>query len=72
MNIIKVAYMPDLSKKAIELITEHVSYSMISQDESSQQYEITQCIDIVKEYDCYDDIETLEELEEEGVSFIEL
>ena len=73
MNIIKVAYMPELSNTSIEQIQSNVTPSMISNDESTCQYEISQVLEILKHYDSNEfDIALIEELVDLGISFIEI
>lgn len=72
MKIIKVAYMPDLSDDAIELIVENITYSMISNDETSQQFEIGQVLELLEEYKYKYDVDLIEDLVDQDVAFIEL
>lgn len=73
MNVIKVAYMPELSSESIEQIQSNVTPSMISNDESSAQYEISQVLETLKYYDSNEfDIALIEELIDLDISFIEI
>ena len=73
MNIIKVAYMPELSNTSIEQIQSNVTPSMISYDESTCQYYISQVLETLKYYDSNEfDIALIEELVDLGISFIEI
>lgn len=70
-----VQYMPELSKEAIDIITHQLSYSMISNDETSCQYEIDQCLKVVKKFgsdDCESDLWKINELILDGVHYLEL
>lgn len=51
MSRIIIEYMPKLSEAARRIIRAEVTYSMISKDEDSHQYEITQCIEALEVYD---------------------
>jgi hypothetical protein len=66
-------YSPNLSPEVKELISSQVTYSMISNDESSCQYEISQCLDVLERYDDIhmDEIEYIKSLIFENVSFLE-
>lgn len=73
MSKIIIEYLPALSAKVQKLINTNVSYSMISDDETSRQYDISQCLDTITEYDDVytEEIKYLSELISEGVSFLE-
>ena len=72
MGKIIVQYMPSISWEAKALIAKDVSYSMISKDEDSCQYEIDQCLEVLKSYERFtDDVSIIHELIFEGVHFLE-
>jgi hypothetical protein len=73
MSKIITEYSPNLSPEVKELISSQVTYSMISNDESSCQYEISQCLDVLERYDDIhvDEIEYIKSLIFENVSFLE-
>ncbi len=72
MSRILVEYNPKLSEDSIEQIINNVTPSMTSNDETSNQYEITQVLKILEFYDIEEeDINLVKELIEGGVSFIE-
>lgn len=66
-------YLPEISYPIQKLIRSNVTYSMISYDETSYQYEINQCLELFQEYgDVYKkEIKYLSKLMSEGVSFLE-
>lgn len=49
MHIFKVAYNPVLSEESLAYIVENVEYSMISNDESSRQYDLDYILSITKD-----------------------
>lgn len=68
--------MPELSERAINMIRAEVTYSMISNDETSCQYEIDQCVDVLEKFN-YDeeytnDLWKINELILDGVHYLEL
>lgn len=72
MGKIIVEYMPSISWEAKALIAKEVSYSMISRDEDSCQYEIDQCLELLKSYERFtDDVSIINELIFEGVHYLE-
>jgi len=72
MGKIIVQYMPSISQEAKKFIFEEVGYSMISRDEDSYQYEIDQCLEVLKSYERFtDDVSIINELIFEGVHFLE-
>lgn len=74
MSKIIIEYNPELSLEAKNIIEENVSYSMISSDESSCQYDICIAIESLEYYDdvYIDDLKILYELESvQNVNFIE-
>ena len=72
MGKIIVQYMPSISEGAKALIAKDVSYSMISKDEDSCQYEIDQCLEVLKSYERFtDDVSIINELIFDGVHFLE-
>ena len=71
MSRIVVEYNPPLSRVAQKIIREDVTPSMISNDETSCQYAIEQCIDALDEDLNEEDFVLLTELEGEGVHYVE-
>lgn len=72
-----VEYNPTgLNLKTQAFISKNLSYSMISSDESSAQFEITQVLELLEEYKDTEDfdkeIKVISQLIKEGVSFIEI
>lgn len=70
MRII-VEYCPNISKKAERIIRDNITPSMISNDETSCQYEITMCLEELIEDVHVEDFKTISSLMDEGVSYIE-
>lgn len=68
--------MPELSERAIKLIRAEVTYSMISNDETSCQYEIDQCVDVLERFNDEEiygnDLWKINELILDGVNYLEL
>ena len=68
--------MPELSERAINMIRSEVTYSMISNDETTCQYEIDQCVDVLERFndeEIYDnDLWKINELILDGVNYLEL
>jgi hypothetical protein len=73
MSKVIVEYLPMLSVEIRKLISDEVSYSMISNDESSCQYEISQCLDVLESYDdvYIKEIRYIKSLISQNVSFLE-
>lgn len=71
MTVFKVAYIPEISKEAEQIIRKEVSYSMISQDEDSCQYAIEMCISILNHFELTDDVEVLQACVNDNVAYIE-
>lgn len=71
MTVFKVAYIPEISKEAEQIIRKEVSYSMISQDGDSCQYDIERCISTLNYYELTDDVEVLWACVIDDVSYIE-
>lgn len=73
MSKVIIEYLPALSAEVRKLISENVSYSMISNDETSCQYEITQCLEALEEYDdvYIKEIRYIKSLISQKVSFLE-
>lgn len=70
-----IEYMPALSEKAMNMIRAEVTYSMISNDETTCQYEIDQCVDVLERFgaDIYEsDLWKINELILDGVNYLEL
>lgn len=71
-----IEYMPELSERAIKLIRAEVTYSMISNDETSCQYEIDQCVDVLERFNDEEiygnDLWKINELILDGVNYLEL
>ncbi len=58
MTEIKIAYEPDISQILRKIIRDDVTPSMVSQDESTCQYEIGECLRVAE---CYEaEIATVE------------
>jgi len=74
MAIIIVEYNPPISEETQKLIRNKVTPSMISNDETSCQYEISQVADAIEELDDLGnqkDLLLINDLINEGVHFIE-
>jgi hypothetical protein len=71
MSRIIIEYNPALSKESERIIRDNVSHSMISNDESSCQYEISIVVELLLDYGQTDDADYINGLINEGVSFIE-
>lgn len=79
MGRIIVEYNPPLEKVTEKIIRNEVTPSMISNDETSCQYDITMVIDCLEEVfkqgleevDVTNDLNFIKGLEEEGVHYIE-
>ena len=64
--------MPSISEGAKALIAKEVSYSMISRDEDSCQYDVDQCLEAIENYEKFDDdVIKIKMLIAEGVNFLE-
>lgn len=75
MSKIIVEYNPDISVETRVLIRKEVTPSMISNDETSGQYEISQVADAIEALDDLGnqkDLLLINDLINEGVSFIEI
>ena len=68
--------MPELSERAINMIRAEVTYSMISNDETTCQYEIDQCVDVLERFNDEEiysnDLWKINELILDGVNYLEL
>ena len=68
--------MPELSERAINMIRAEVTYSMISNDETTCQYEINQCVDVLERFNDEEiysnDLWKINELILDGVHYLEL
>lgn len=79
MGRIVVEYNPPLTKVVEKIIRNEVTPSMISNDETSCQYDITMVIDCLEEVvqqgleevDVTNDLNNIRVFEEEGVHYIE-
>jgi hypothetical protein len=74
MSRIIVEYNPPISVETQKLIRNEVTHSMISNDETSCQYEISQVADAIEELDDLGnqkDLLLINDLINEGVHFIE-
>lgn len=71
-----IEYMPELSERAINMIRAEVTYSMISNDETTCQYEIDQCVDVLERFNDEEiysnDLWKINELILDGVNYLEL
>jgi hypothetical protein len=74
MGKVIIEYMPELSNEAVKIIKENVTYSMISIDETTCQYDVDRCIETLEIYDdVYSgDLWKINELILDGVSYLEL
>lgn len=70
MRII-VEYYPSISKEAQKIIRDTVTPSMISNDETSCQYEISICLEELIEDVHDEDYKLISSLIEQGVSYLE-
>jgi len=70
MSRIVIEYNPALSVSAQKLIRENITPSMVSNDETSCQYEISQVIEILETFE-NDDLKLVDDLMNEGVHYIE-
>lgn len=71
MARIVVEYNPAITKESEKLIRDNVTPSMISNDESSCQYEISIVAELLLEYGENDDADYINGLINDNVSFIE-
>lgn len=71
MSRIIVEYNPVLSIKAQKLIRADVTPSMVSNDETSAQYEIGMVAELLEQYDELTDLKLVNELINEGVHYVE-
>lgn len=71
MSKIVIEYNPSISIKAQKLIRDRINPSMISNDETSCQYDITVVSDLLSEFEYTDDYKLVSELENSGVHYIE-
>jgi hypothetical protein len=71
MSRIIIEYNPVLSKESEKLIRDNVTPSMISNDESSCQYEISIVAELLSDYGETDDADYINGLINDDVSFIE-
>ncbi len=79
MSRIIVEYNPPLSERVQKIIRNEITPSMVSNDETSCQYEISftkDCLcDIIEQgmqdFDLTDDLKLINQLIEEGVHFLE-
>jgi hypothetical protein len=71
MSRIVIEYNPPLSVDSQKLIRDNVTPSMISNDEASCQYEISMVADILLEFEHTNDVHMVNDLINEGVSYIE-
>lgn len=71
MARIVVEYNPAITKESERLIRDNVTPSMISNDESSCQYEISIVAELLLEYGENDDADYINGLINDNVSFIE-
>jgi hypothetical protein len=71
MSRIIIEYNPALSIESERLIRDKVTPSMVSNDESSCQYEISIVSELLSNYGETDDADYINGLINEGVSFIE-
>jgi len=71
MSRIIIEYNPALSKDSERIIRDNVTPSMISNDESSCQYEISIVAELLLDYGHTDDADYINGLINDNVSFIE-
>lgn len=69
MTVFKIAYFPEISKKSLELIRNSVTPSMVSIDESTNQYAIDSVKEVLLDYNLKEDWDKIKELE---VDYIEI
>jgi hypothetical protein len=72
MSRIIVEYNPPLSERVQKIIRNEITPSMISNDESSGQYEIDFVREKLVDNELEDDIKIIDELIEQGVHYIEI
>lgn len=73
MSRLVVEYFPPISMGAKKVISDDVTPSMISNDETSCQYEIDQCLTALAYYDeiYQEDIDLVNKFINEGVHYLE-
>lgn len=71
MSRILIEYCPEISEEATETITQEVTPSMVSEDNSTNQYAIDMVYEALKDAGLDDDLAIIDELINEGVSYIE-
>jgi hypothetical protein len=71
MSRIIVEYNPTISVESQKLIRDNVTPSMVSNDETSCQYEISMVADLLLEYEHTKDVHQINDLINEGVHYIE-
>lgn len=71
MSRIVIEYNPPLTIKSQKLIRDNITPSMISNDETSCQYEISMVADILLEHEHTNDVHMINNLILDGVDYIE-
>lgn len=71
MGRVIVEYNPPLTIESQRLIRNNITPSMISNDETSSQYEISMVADILLEHEFMHDVHKVNNLIIEGVDYIE-
>lgn len=71
MSRVIVEYNPPLTIKSQKLIRDNITPSMISNDETSCQYEISMVADILLEHEHTNDVHMINDLILDGVDYIE-
>jgi hypothetical protein len=72
MSRIIIEYNPTITKLGEKIIRDNVSPSMVSNDESSCQYEISIVANVLSDHGCIDDLIYINNLIIDDVDFIEL
>jgi hypothetical protein len=72
MSRIVIEYCPLLSEEANVIIESNLTASMVSNDDTTKQYEIEMVRELLVEYDYFVDIEVITKLITEGVNYIEI
>jgi len=67
-----VEYNPPISVKTQYLIKNEITPSMISNDETSGQYDINMVSEKLEYHELEDDLKIIDELIEQGVDYIEI
>lgn len=71
MSRIIVEYNPTISVESQKLIRDNITPSMVSNDETSCQYDISMVADLILDFDHTKDVHYINDLINEGVHYIE-